>query len=119
MNLKDALKDLKNSVSSTYDRSVDAVLDRLGLEPKRSTMDVVLPALGIFGAGIAVGATLGVLFAPKRGEEIRSDIAHRVEDLREKGSESYEQLKTKGEDAIGGVREKSPKGDKQSTKKQA
>src|SRR5699024_4465192 len=97
MNWRKSLDNLNDSVSNTYGNSVNALLDRMGLEHKRSTMDMMLPALGIFGAGIAVGAALGVLFAPKRGEEIRSDLRSSVDQLRERGYESYEQLRARGE----------------------
>lgn len=112
MDWRKSIDNLNSSMTNTYDRSVDAVLDRLGLEQKKTTMDVILPALGIFGAGIAVGAALGVLFAPKGGDEIRSDIRHQLDDLKKAGAESYDQLKHKGEEAIGNVREKSPEEDK-------
>lgn len=42
--------------------------------PKNTLTDDVLPALAIFGAGMLVGASMGVLFAPKPGRELRSDI---------------------------------------------
>lgn len=41
----------------------------------------VLPALAIFGAGLVVGAGLGLLFAPKAGRELRNEIADRATDL--------------------------------------
>lgn len=104
MDWRKSIDTLNNSVSSTYDRSLDTLLDRLGLEQKKSTTDIILPALGIFGAGIAVGAALGILFAPKRGDELRSDLRHRVQDLRHAGAESYDQLKHRGEEAIGHIR---------------
>lgn len=98
MDWRKTLQDLNDTMSSSYENSVNALLDRMGLEHKRSTMDMMLPALGIFGAGLAVGAALGVLFAPKRGEEIRSDIRSQVGQLRERGYESYEQLRARGSD---------------------
>jgi hypothetical protein len=119
MDWRKSIDKMNSSVGSTYDRSVDALLDRLGLERKHDTMDIVLPALGIFGAGIAVGAALGVLFAPKRGDEIRSDIRHQLDDLKKAGAESYDQLKHKGEEAIGKAREKSPEEDKAAQAKKA
>lgn len=101
MDWKKSLQNINDSMSNTYESSVNTLLDRLGLEQKRSTMDVLLPSLGIFGAGIAVGAALGVLFAPKRGDEIRDDLRSRVDQLRERGYESYEQLRAQGSEAIG------------------
>lgn len=63
------------------DASKTRVLDALGLEPKPATTDFILPALGIFGAGLVVGAIVGLMVAPKPGEELRQDIRHRAEDL--------------------------------------
>jgi hypothetical protein len=76
---------------SIRDRLHDAltnqrVLDSLGLQRKMSAQDVVLPVLGIFGAGLAAGAALGLLFAPKAGTEIRGDIRKGVGNLRNRGS---------------------------------
>ncbi|WP_168210831.1 YtxH domain-containing protein [Persicimonas caeni] len=96
MDWKKSLQTFNDSARSSYDNSVNSLLDRMGLEQKRSTMEVILPALGIFGAGMAVGAALGVLFAPKRGEEIRSDLGSQIGQLRERGYESYEQLRSRG-----------------------
>lgn len=106
MDLNELLENLNSSVSSSYDRNMEKVLDQLGLEQKRPTQDVVLPALGIFGAGIAVGASLGLLFAPKQGQELRSDIRRSLEDLRKKSAEEYEELREKSEEALQAAREK-------------
>lgn len=106
MDLNELLDNLNSSVSSSYDRNMEKVLDQLGLEKKRATQDVVLPALGIFGAGIAVGASLGLLFAPKQGQELRSDIRRSLEDLRKKSAEEYEELREKSEEALQAAREK-------------
>lgn len=83
-NAQNLLNEAQSSVSTTYDAASDRVLDRLGLQHKRNTADMILPALGIFGAGIAAGAVLGLLFAPRRGEDTRTEIVHRLEDLRER-----------------------------------
>lgn len=83
-NAQELLSEAQGSVSSTYDRTTERLLDRLGLQHKRTTSDMVLPALGIFGAGLAAGAVLGLLFAPRRGDETRTEIVHRLEDLRER-----------------------------------
>jgi hypothetical protein len=52
--------------------------------PQRSVADEVLPALAVFGAGLIVGAGLGVLFAPRSGRELRSNIADRTAELVDK-----------------------------------
>ena len=100
MDWKRVFTDVNRQVSNTYDSSVDSLLDRMGLEQKRSTMEILLPVLGVFGAGIAVGATLGVLFAPKRGEEIRGDLRHRLEDIRERVPTSYNEFRSRSRDTV-------------------
>lgn len=100
MDIKKLVENAQRQATTTYDKSVDAVLERLGLEPKRSAMEIVLPALGVFGAGIAVGAALGVLFAPKRGDELRTDLRHRIGDIRDRSAEQYEELRHKSEKLV-------------------
>ncbi len=100
MDWKNVLDQAQRSATTTYDGVQLGVLDRLGLEPKRSTMELVLPALGIFGLGIVVGSTLGVVFAPKRGDELRSDLKYRISDLRDRGAEQFEEVRSKGDELI-------------------
>ena len=40
--------------------------------------------LGKFVAGAAVGAGLGILFAPKKGTEIRKELKEKIDDLLDK-----------------------------------
>ncbi len=64
-----------------FDRARDygeSALAAMGLQPRRSTTDYILPALGLFGVGVLVGAGLGLMFAPKRGVELRGDISRSV-----------------------------------------
>lgn len=84
MEWKQLLNQLNESASQKYDEGYHALLDRAGLQEKRSTTEAILPMLGVFGAGIAVGATLGMLFAPKRGDALRHDIRHSLEELQQK-----------------------------------
>lgn len=100
MDIKRILDQAQRSVSSTYDSGMDSVLDRLGLEQKKSTMEVMLPVLGVFGAGIAVGAALGLLFAPKRGDEFRNDLRHRIGDMRDRSVEQIDTLRHKSEQML-------------------
>lgn len=112
MEWKKTFDNLNRSVGSTYDNSMDSLLNKLGLEQKRGTMETILPALGIFGAGIAVGATLGMLFAPKRGDQLRTDLRHRLEDIREKVPSSYgelrQEVRERGEEALEAVSSEQP-----------
>jgi gas vesicle protein len=36
----------------------------------------------MFGLGVLVGAGIGILFAPRSGQELRSDLMGRVDDLK-------------------------------------
>jgi len=56
----------------------DDLLELLGVESRRSTGDKLATSLAIFGAGVLVGAGLGLLLAPKPGRELRSDLRHRI-----------------------------------------
>ena len=60
------------------DLSSDDVLGALGLQSRQTAGDYILPALGIFGVGVLVGASLGLLFAPKPGAELRHQIGDKV-----------------------------------------
>jgi hypothetical protein len=69
----------------------DALLERLGLEERSPSTDV-FGSLGLFAVGILVGAGLGILFAPRRGEEMRSMVGdaikhRRMDELRHLGAE--------------------------------
>jgi gas vesicle protein len=56
--------------------------------------------LGGFLFGAVVGGILGILFAPKPGEETRKDIKESAEKLYERGKEIYGEQKEKLEEAI-------------------
>jgi hypothetical protein len=56
----------------------DDILHAIGLETRRTATDYLLPVIGVFSAGLLVGAGLGLLFAPKRGDQLRSDLRGRV-----------------------------------------
>jgi gas vesicle protein len=52
----------------------DRILTRLGLQTRRTPFDFILPALGVLGAGMAIGAGLAVLLAPMSGRETRAGL---------------------------------------------
>ena len=62
--------------------TTDDVLARLGLQTRMTTTDFIMPALGLFGAGLIVGAGLGLLFAPRPGHEMRAEIGRRAGNMR-------------------------------------
>ena len=65
----------------------DAILDRLGLEERTPTGDF-FTGLGLFSVGVVVGAALGLMFAPKRGEEMRAAL-NEAWRTRVRGGEDY------------------------------
>ncbi len=74
------------NVSSLLDsdmrqQNYDQLLDRLGLQRKGADSHT-LAAIGLFGLGMAVGVSLGVLFAPRRGEELRSQAVSKIPGMR-------------------------------------
>lgn len=79
MTIKERITDIGSSLSK------ENLLDSLGLQEKRQSTDYILPALGIFGAGLAVGAVLGLLFAPKSGRDLRGDVRSRIQTMRHRG----------------------------------
>jgi hypothetical protein len=88
---------LKDQISTLSENSALRVMDALGLEKKRETTDYVLPALGIFGAGLVVGAALGLLFAPKPGAELRHELQRGVKDIRHRGEEMINRRRNHGD----------------------
>lgn len=76
--------------------TTDDVLARLGLQARATTRDYLFPAIGLFAAGILVGSGLGLLFAPRRGSELRAELGQRASRLRArrrgKSTEEYEDL---------------------------
>ena len=48
---------------------------------------------GYFISGAAVGAVLGVLFAPKAGKETREDMTRWLKEKREKSRVEYQAMK--------------------------
>jgi hypothetical protein len=59
------------SVRKALDR--EALLRQVGLEQRSPTGDFIT-GLGLFSVGVLVGAGLGLLFAPKRGEDFRAMV---------------------------------------------
>ncbi|HOP65652.1 MAG TPA: YtxH domain-containing protein [Bacilli bacterium] len=56
---------------------------------------------GKFVAGAAIGAGLGILFAPKKGSETRQELKEKLEELLEKAKDiDYNEAKAKIEEKI-------------------
>lgn len=77
------LTDLKNL-------SGDDLLDVLGLQKRTSTPAAALEAVGLFGAGVIVGAAVALLLAPKSGRELRDDLNQKIRAVRPLGRDITE-----------------------------
>lgn len=57
----------------------DELLNLIGLETRKDTTDVLLPAVGAFTVGVLLGVGIGLMLAPKPGNELRSDLRNRFQ----------------------------------------
>jgi gas vesicle protein len=73
----------------------DMLLDRLGLERRTPTGDF-FTGLGLFSIGVLVGAGLGLMFAPKRGDEIRSALNEAWRNRARRGQDFQRDLGVEG-----------------------
>jgi len=65
--------------------NIDDALDLLGLTRKRgSFLGAFVPALALLSVGAALGAGVGLAFAPSSGRRLRKDFGDRLEQLRER-----------------------------------
>lgn len=76
-----------------------SALSSIGLQPRRTAADYVLPALGLFGVGLLVGVGLGLILAPKPGVELRGDIGRRVRKMSIRRRRNHDSLDSQERDA--------------------
>jgi hypothetical protein len=78
VNVKDLRKRGLKALKYLQDIDRDDVLEALGLEERSSAWATTFGTLGIFALGCLVGAGIGLAFAPKSGEEFRSELGERM-----------------------------------------
>ena len=73
-------------------RSLDAdrALEVLGLQTRRSLARTILTGGGILATGLVLGATLGMAFAPRKGEQMRREMREKAEGVKAR-MESYKE----------------------------
>ena len=76
--MKDIRKQGLKALKYLQDIDKDDVLEAIGLEERSSAWSTALGTLGIFALGCLVGAGIGLAFAPKSGEEFRTELGERV-----------------------------------------
>ncbi len=60
------------------DYDMDDVLALIGMARRRSTLADILPAIGLIAVGAALGAGIGLAFAPASGTRLRRDLVEGV-----------------------------------------
>lgn len=63
---------------------IEDVLDLIGLERRRSLFGTLVPAVGLVALGAAIGAGIGLAFAPSSGRRLRQEMGDRLDQLRER-----------------------------------
>jgi gas vesicle protein len=81
--------------------SAEEILRAIGLQRARSNNDF-LSGVAVFGAGMLVGAALGLLFAPSSGAEIREELGSRLGEVRDQVAQRLEQAKRTATASNGG-----------------
>lgn len=72
--------------------------------------DNSMSGLGWFLAGLGIGALVGVLYAPKSGQETREDLAAQARDAKEKANQYVDQGRDQINDYVDKGREYYDKG---------
>lgn len=75
---------VRNGVKAVSDVSRDDILYALGLERRRTPIEMALPVIGFFAAGLVVGTGITMLFTPKTGRDMRENIKSKARDLSHK-----------------------------------
>ncbi|MGA9521778.1 MAG: hypothetical protein WBV82_09950 [Myxococcaceae bacterium] len=70
------LKDLRKQLAHL---EKDDILKLFNVEERRTAVDYIVPAVGVFSVGVLVGAGLGLLLAPKPGRELREELRSRLQ----------------------------------------
>lgn len=79
--LQDILKDKVHSMKTT---NGDDLLAALGLERRRSSVQIIGSCAAIFGTGMILGAGIALLVAPKTGRALRQEIKTKASDYAER-----------------------------------
>jgi hypothetical protein len=92
---------LKTKTRQIRDLSSDDLLSVLGLERRHSAFDNAVPTSLAFLAGLAAGAGIALLLAPKSGREVRQDISNRASELTGRIGTAASELASDARAAIG------------------
>jgi hypothetical protein len=82
---------LKDKMSSMRGPSAEDILAALGLERRRSSIEILASAGALVAGGMIVGAGLGLLLAPKPGRVLRRELKDKASDLVERIGDKAEE----------------------------
>jgi YtxH-like protein len=102
---------IKSRSRALRDLSSDDILDALGLARKSTPIDAAIPTALAFVAGVAAGAGIALLLAPKSGREVRQDISNKASELTSKASELTGKLTSSASEIASDVRNALPLSD--------
>ena len=100
--LLDAAKVVVRAASTVRGLGFDDVLGWVGLMRRRSPLGLA----GVFGAGVAVGAGVGLLLAPSTGTEMRRALLNRLDILMRQAGDKAKQAGNEVKQAERKVEEK-------------
>ncbi len=63
---------------------IEDVLELMGLARRRSVLGTMVPVIGYVALGAAVGAGIGLMFAPSSGRRLRQEVGDRLDQMRER-----------------------------------
>ena len=92
----------RQAVRAVQHYGVSDLLGSVGLERRRTTMDRLLPALGLVGLGTAIGAGVALLCAPSSGRELRARVSQQLDTAKERARERLDNGMRSLEDAMPG-----------------
>jgi hypothetical protein len=61
---------------------MDDALYVLGLRRRGTVLGTLVPAMGLLAVGAAIGASVGLAFAPAPGRRLRRDMTDRLDQMR-------------------------------------
>ncbi|MBV9948436.1 MAG: YtxH domain-containing protein [Myxococcales bacterium] len=87
-------------MKSLFGYDVDDIIDLVGLQRRRSTLGMVLPAVGLFALGAGIGAAAGLMLAPSSGRLLRREMGNRFETVRDRVSSRVRSVASEANNAV-------------------
>lgn len=92
----------RQAVRAMQTYGVSDLLSTVGLERRRTTVDRLVPALGLIGLGTAIGAGVALLWAPSSGRELRAKVSEQIDSAKDRAKERLDNGMRSLEDTMPG-----------------